>query len=133
LTHEKEIEIRWRDLDAFNHVNHVVFLTYLEEVRDEWLGRVLADPALVWGYVIARVEIDYRRELTLEDDAIIARCSLERLGTRSVTTSESVLTRDGEIAAEAKAVLVARDEQSGRSRGMSDDERAAFERSAVQA
>jgi acyl-CoA thioester hydrolase len=133
LTHEKEIEIRWRDLDAFNHVNHVVFLTYLEEVRDEWLGRVLADPALVWGYVIARVEIDYRRELTLEDDAIIARCSLERLGTRSVTTSESVLTRDGEIAAEAKAVLVARDEQSGRSRVMSDDERAAFQRSAVQA
>src|SRR5438309_11885152 len=93
VTHEKEIEIRWRDLDAFNHVNHVVFLTYLEEVRDEWLGRVLEDPGLVWGYVIVRVEIDYQRELTLEDDAIVARCSLERLGTKSVTTAETVLTR----------------------------------------
>jgi acyl-CoA thioester hydrolase len=99
VTHEKEIEIRWRDLDAFNHVNHVVFLTYLEEARDEWLGRVLADPALVWGYVIARVEIDYRRELTLDDESVVARCSLERLGTKSVTTRESVVTRDGEIAA----------------------------------
>jgi acyl-CoA thioester hydrolase len=128
MTHEKEIEIRWRDLDAFGHVNHIVFLTYLEEVRDEWLGRVLADPALVWGYVIARVEIDYRRELTLEDDAIVARCSLERLGTKSVVTSESVVTRDGETAAEAKAVLVARDEETGRSRVISDDERTAFER-----
>jgi acyl-CoA thioesterase FadM len=86
MTHEKEIEIRWRDLDAFGHVNHIVFLTYLEEVRDEWLGSVLADPALVWGYVIARVEIDYRRELTLEDDVIVARCSLERLGTKSAVT-----------------------------------------------
>jgi acyl-CoA thioester hydrolase len=133
VTHEKEIEIRWRDLDAFNHVNHVVFLTYLEEVRDEWLGRVLDDPALVWGYVIARVEIDYRRELTLEDDVIVARCSLERLGTKSVVTSESVLTRSGETAAEAKAVLVARDEATGRSRVISDAERAAFERSTVQA
>jgi len=133
LTHEKKIEIRWRDLDAFNHVNHVVFLTYLEEVRDEWLGRVLADPALVWGYVIARVEIDYRRELTLEDDVIVARCSLDQLGTKSVVTSESIATRDGEIAAEAKAVLVARDEQTGRSRVISDDERAAFERAAVSA
>jgi acyl-CoA thioester hydrolase len=133
MTHEKEIEIRWRDLDAFNHVNHVVFLTYLEEVRDEWLGRVLADSALVWGYVIARVEIDYRRELTLEDDAIVARCSLERLGTKSVVTSESIATRDGEIAAEAKAILVARDEQTGRSRVITDDERAAFERAAVSA
>jgi acyl-CoA thioester hydrolase len=131
VTHEKEIEIRWRDLDAFNHVNHVVFLTYLEEVRDEWLGRVLEDPTLVWGYVIARVEIDYRRELTLEDDAIVARCSLERLGRKSVTTSEAVLTRAGETAAEAKAVLVARDEQTGRSRLISDVERAAFERATV--
>ena len=130
MTHEKEIEIRWRDLDAFNHVNHVVFLTYLEEVRDEWLGRVLEDPALVWGYVIARVEIDYRRELTLDDDAIVARCSLERLGTKSVVTSESVSTRDGEISAEAKAVLVARDSETGQSRVISDDERAAFERAA---
>ena len=131
MTHEKEIEIRWRDLDSFDHVNHVVFLTYLEEVRDEWLGRVLADPARVWGYVIARVEIDYRRELTLEDDVIVARCSLERLGTKSVVTSESITTRDGEIAAEAKAVLVARDETTGQSRVISDDERAAFERSAI--
>ena len=131
MIHEKEIEIRWRDLDAFNHVNHVVFLTYLEEVRDEWLGRVLGDAALVWSYVIARVEIDYRRELTLEDDAVVARCSLERLGTKSLTTSESVLTRDGETAAEAKAVLVARDEETGRSRVFTDEERAAFERAAT--
>ena len=130
MTHEKEIEIRWRDLDAFNHVNHVVFLTYLEEVRDEWLGRVLADPGLVWGYVIARVEIDYRRELTLEDDVVVARCALERLGTKSVVTTESITTRGGETAAEAKAVLVARDGQTGQSRVISDDERAAFERSA---
>jgi acyl-CoA thioester hydrolase len=128
VTHEKEIEIRWRDLDAFNHVNHVVFLTYLEEARDEWLGRVLEDPALVWGYVIARVEIDYRRELTLDDDVVIARCSLEKLGTKSVTTREAILTRDGETAAEAKAVLVAREEQTGSSRVISDIERAAFER-----
>jgi acyl-CoA thioester hydrolase len=133
VVHEKEIEIRWRDLDAFNHVNHVVFLTYLEEVRDEWLGRVLQDPSLVWGYVIARVEIDYRRELTLDDDAVIARCSLERLGTKSVVTSESVVTRGGETVAEAKAVLVARDAKTGQSRVISDDERTAFKRAAVSA
>jgi acyl-CoA thioester hydrolase len=133
VIHEKEIEIRWRDLDAFNHVNHIVFLTYLEEVRDEWLGRVLDDAALVWGYVIARVEIDYRRELTLEDDVVVARCSLDRLGTKSVVTSEAIVTRDGEAAAEAKAVLVARDAETGRSRAISDAERSAFERATVKA
>ena len=35
--HEKRIEIRWRDLDAYGHVNNAVYSTYLEECRDEWL------------------------------------------------------------------------------------------------
>jgi acyl-CoA thioester hydrolase len=131
--HEKRIEVRWRDVDNYGHVNNAVYLTYLEEVRDEWLGRVLSDPELVWGYVIARVEIDYRRELTLEDDVVVARCSLDRLGTKSVTTSEAIVTRDGETAAEAKAVLVARDERTGRSREITEEERAAFERSELRA
>jgi acyl-CoA thioester hydrolase len=126
VEHEKEIEIRWRDLDAFGHVNHVVFLTYLEEVRDEWLGRTLDDPAGVWAFVIARVEIDYRRELTLADDAVVARCDLERVGTSSCVTREAVLTRSGELAAEARAVLVARDEATGRSRPLTGEERAAL-------
>ena len=126
MEHEKRIEIRWRDLDAFGHVNHVVFLTYLEEVRDEWLGHSLGDPALVWGFVIARVEIDYRRELTLDDDVIVARCALERVGTSSVVTVEAIVTESGELVTEAKAVLVARDAESGRSRPLTDGERAAF-------
>ena len=127
MQHEKEIEIRWRDLDAFEHVNHVVFLTYLEEVRDEWLGWSLGDPSLVWEYVVARIEIDYRRELTLADDTVVAVCALDRIGTKSVVTTESVRTRSGEIAAEAKAVLVARD-SDGRSRPLTEVERAALSR-----
>ncbi len=127
MLHKKEIEIRWRDLDAYGHVNHIVFLTYLEEARDEWLGSSLGDPALVWNYVVARVEIDYRRELTLADDVVVATCELERIGTSSVRTHESVLTRDGELAAEGRAVLVARDQETGRSRPLTPEERTAFE------
>jgi acyl-CoA thioester hydrolase len=128
VIHEKRIEIRWRDLDAFNHVNHVVFLTYLEEARDEWLGRALGDPGDVWGYVVARVAIDYRRELSIENDEVVATCRLERIGNSSVRTREEIRTLEGEVAAEAEAVLVARDSETGRSRPLSDDERAAFER-----
>ena len=127
MEHEKEIEIRWRDLDVYGHVNHVVFLTYLEEARDEWLGLALGDPARVWSYVVARIEIDYRRELRLEDDIVLARCALERIGTSSVGTREVLVTRAGEVVAEAQAVLVARDEETGRSRPLLADERAAFE------
>ena len=41
--HEKRIEIRWRDVDAYLHVNNAVYATYLEEGRDEWLERTLGD------------------------------------------------------------------------------------------
>ena len=123
---EKEIEIRWADLDAFGHVNHVVFLTYLEEVRDEWLGGSLGDAEEVWNWVLVRVEIDYRRELALSDDVVVATCRLERVGTSSVTTREEVRTLDGQLSAEAKSVLVARDRESGRARPLTGQERAAF-------
>ena len=126
--HEKRIEIRWRDLDAFGHVNHIVFLTYLEESRDEWLGGALGDADEVWDWVLVHVEIDYRRELKLADDAVIATCRLERIGTSSVTTYEEVRTLDGSVAASARAVLVARDRAAGGSRAMTGAERAAFER-----
>ncbi|MGH3040660.1 MAG: acyl-CoA thioesterase [Gaiellaceae bacterium] len=123
--HEKEIEIRWRDLDPYGHVNHAVFLTYLEEVRDEWLGAAVGEDAL--GYLVARVEIDYRRELTQQDDRVVARIRLDSLGTSSVRTTEELGLGDGALAAEAKAVLVACDEQH-RPRPLTDEERAALER-----
>jgi acyl-CoA thioester hydrolase len=128
MEHEKEIEIRWRDLDSYGHVNHVVFLTYLEEARDEWLGKTLGVSGDVWNYVVARVEIDYRRELSLADDVVFARCDLARIGTSSIRTREQLVTRGGELAAEAEAVLVARDEESGRSRPLTGEEREALQR-----
>ena len=126
--HEKQIEIRWRDQDAYGHVNNAVYLTYLEEVRDEWLERALGESGDAWGYVTARVAIDFRRELTQDDDAVVARLWLTRIGTSSLTTREEIVTVGGELAAEAEAVLVARDTETGRSRPLSDAERAALER-----
>jgi acyl-CoA thioester hydrolase len=127
--HEKRIEIRWRDLDAANHVNNAVFLTYLEEARDEWLDRMFGGDG-GWDYLLARVAVDYKRELRLEDDEVLARIGLARVGTTSVTTREELLTGAGELAAEAEAVVVARDSDSGRPRPLSPEERAALERRA---
>ena len=53
---------------------------------------------------------------------------LERIGNSSITLREEIRTRDGELSAEAEAVLVARDRETGRSRPLTDAERAAFER-----
>jgi acyl-CoA thioester hydrolase len=124
--HEKRIEIRWNDLDVYGHVNNAIYLTYLEEARDEWLGGNLGNPDDVWNWVLVHVEIDYRRELSLSDDVVVATCRLDRVGNSSVTTLEEVRTLDGQLSAEARAVLVARDRDSGRSRPLTAQERAAF-------
>ena len=108
-------------------MNNAVYLTYLEECRDEWVERAVG-PEQSWGFVLARVAIDYRRELTQADEVVVARCRLDGLGTSSVRTREELATRDGELSAEAEAVLVARDPETGRSRPLTDEEREAFHR-----
>jgi acyl-CoA thioester hydrolase len=128
VIHEKRIEIRWRDVDAYRHVNNAVYATYLEECRDEWVERVLGDAGDLWGFVLARVAIDFRRELRQEDDTVLVRVRLDRIGTSSVRTREEILTEGGALSAEAEAVLVARDQETGRSRPLTVAERAAFER-----
>ncbi len=126
--HEKRIEIRWRDMDAYGHVNNAVYLTYLEEARDEWLERALGEEGDLWDFVLARIAIDFRRELKQEHIEVIARCRLGGIGTSSVRTDEQLLTLDGEVVAEAQAVLVARDRESGGSRPLTAKERTALER-----
>jgi acyl-CoA thioester hydrolase len=125
---EKRIEIRWRDVDAYQHVNNAVYATYLEECRDEWLTQALGGAGDEWGFVLARVAIDFRRELRLEDEWVVASCRLERIGTSSLTLREDLHADAGWLAAEAAAVLVGRDRESGTSRPLTDDERAALER-----
>lgn len=122
----KRIEVRWRDLDAFGHVNNAVYLTYLEEARDEWLAGALPQGVSLWDFVLARVAIDYRRELRESDEHIVASCRLLRVGRSSLVTREEIRTLDGELSAEAEAVMVARDQQTGRSRPLTEAELEAF-------
>ena len=128
MVHEKRIEIRWHDVDAYQHVNNAVYATYLEECRDEWVDRVLAEVGDAWDFVLARVAIDFRRELRLEDEWLVATCRLERIGTSSFILREEIRSEEGWLAAEAEAVLVARDRGAGGSRPLTDMERAALER-----
>ncbi len=125
--HEKRIEIRWRDMDGFRHVNNAVFLTYLEECRDEFMASVLEGVGELDDFVLAHVEIDYRRPLTQDDDAVVVRCMVEGIGRSSVRTREEILTAAGDLAASARSVMVPLTDGGAGARPLSPDERAAFE------
>lgn len=121
--HEKTIEPRWADQDPAGHINHATYLSYLEEGRDEWLATALAGEP---EYVVARVAIDYIRQLVQQDGPLVVRSALARVGRTSVRTREEIVARDGEVAATAQAVLVFLSSPGGRPRPLSDSERTAL-------
>ena len=122
---EVPIRIRWRDVDNYGHVNNAVYLTYLEEARDRWVRDTLGPEV---NFVIVRVAIDYRRELSLEDEEVTVTCRGAGYGTSSIRTTEQILAKAGWIAAEAESVIVAHDEESRASRPLTDEERLILDR-----
>lgn len=128
---ERTIAIRWRDMDAYGHVNNAVYLTYLEEARDAWVQEMLGTVTDAWHFVLARVAIDYKQELTQDDERVLVRCSLASVGRASIRTREEIVRRDGSLSAVAESVIVPRDPATLRSRPLTENERAALERDAA--
>src|SRR5438093_2997061 len=117
--YEIRIEIRWRDMDAYGHVNNAVYLTYLEECRDAWAQSVLGEVSDTWDFVLAHVGIDYRAQLTQADEAVIVRCSLASYGRSSVRTNEEIRKLDGSVSATGESVIGPRDPRTGKARPLS--------------
>ncbi len=118
---EHPVDVRWRDTDALGHVNHAVFLTYLEEGRDAFFMQTFGGEP---DYVVARIEIDLRAEVRHPQRRVAVRLAVEHLGTTSLTTRETILTPAGEIAAEARVVTVRWDRRARKPVPFSETERA---------
>jgi acyl-CoA thioester hydrolase len=115
------VDVRWRDTDALGHVNHVVFLTYLEEARDAFYARILGSDPI---YVVVRLEVDLLAEVRYEDRRVTVQVAVERVGTTSLTTRETILAAAGRVAAHARVVTVRWDAASRQPVPFSAPERA---------
>ena len=127
---EHPIQLRWSDVDAYQHVNNARYLTFLEEGRDRWYETTVAPVEGATDFVLVRVAIDFRKELTLEDLELVVKVRPVKIGGASVTTHEEVwsVTRDF-LAAESESVMVAHDPKARASRKLSHAEREAIEAS----
>ena len=117
------IQIRWRDLDAFGHVNNAAFASYLEVARtDVWDQLFGGRSAMEIPFFVHRLEIEYRRPVTLDDDVIVWLRVGEMRGASFVF--EYLVEAGGEIAAVAATRLACVDNRTGKPLRMSDDLRA---------
>jgi acyl-CoA thioester hydrolase len=126
MAFEKRVEIRWRDMDGFLHVNNAAYLTYLEEARDEFYTGLLGDH--VHRMVARRVAIEFESGLTQDDGQAVVTVNVVRLGRSSVTTSEIVRAgSDGRIAARAETTMVHTNGERSASAPFPGDARALLE------
>jgi acyl-CoA thioester hydrolase len=114
------VDLRWGDMDALGHVNQAVYHELLEEARTALL-RTLPTPEK-GAFVLARVELNYRREVPLSHRFVDVTLRVEAIGRASVTVSQQILRSDGELAADGQSVLVAWDAERRRSRPLSEQE-----------
>ena len=100
------VEIRFADVDAMNHVNNAVFVTYLELARVRlWRERFgFAGSAREIPIIVARVSVDYRSPVGLEDRVTVA-VGVKQIGRTSFTLAYRVVA-SGRLAAEAETVQV---------------------------
>ena len=120
------LAIRWRDIDALGHVNQSVYHELLEEGRGALFGPLI-EAAGGFHFVLARIELDYRREVRHADREVEVVTRVERLGRTSVVVANEIRLPDGAQAAEGRSVLVAWDTQARRSRELTAAERAALD------
>lgn len=120
-----ELQLRHRDIDALGHVNQAVFHELLEELRAAFFKATLPDLPFT-GYVLAHAELDYRHEVRIEDRYLVGECRVAELGRSRVELENRLMRPDGTVAVEGRAVLVAWDEETRRSRELTESEREAL-------
>jgi len=101
------IGVRWRDLDAFNHVNNSNYLTYLEEARLQWLRHVPGWFDEQSMPVLAASEINYRRPIEWPAQLLV-ELTCERLGNSSITLAHRIVDADddAQLYSDGKVVMV---------------------------
>jgi acyl-CoA thioester hydrolase len=107
-------------MDAYGHVNNVVFLRYLEEARIDFLFR--PDKDFQQGSVVARHEIDYKRQLVHRHAPVDIELWVTEIRAASFTLTYEV--KDGDqIYVRASTVIVPFDFEAQRPRRITAEER----------
>ena len=129
--HHTRLEVRFRDIDAFGHVNNASFVTYLEQARVRFLIDVLrVDVVQSLPVILAALKVDFRSPIHFGDEVGIGT-RVDWIGNSSLSMSHLMTARgedeDSErVVAEAGTVLVAYDYETEQPIRVPDDWRTAF-------
>ncbi len=124
-----KVEIRWSDMDVFQHVNHARMVTLLEEARIPWLFDDDKPTASMGrqGCVLVDLHVKYRGQLRHEDTPLDIAMWVKQLRAVDFTIGYEVRANgtapDSPPAVIATTQLAAFDIDTQRLRRLSESER----------
>ena len=102
------LQTRWRDLDAFGHVNNAVFATYIETARGTLFKRWnLPFDGTGQSLIVASIRIDYYQQLKHPTDIVVGQ-KVTRIGGSSFDIESSLFNskNNSNPISTAKVVIV---------------------------
>ena len=121
--HRTTIQVRFRDTDAFGHVNNAVFSSYVELARIRYLLDTLRPEG---GFdrmplILARAEIDFRSPIQFGEEVVV-ETRVDRIGRTSFAMSHRMLAgSEARLVGEVATVLVVYDYAAARPMPVPDD------------
>ncbi len=109
-TLETPIQIRFSDIDAFQHVNNVSQQMYFDIGKTQYYREILGGTDVLLGQlrmVAVSTASSYRGQIRM-NDAVRVTTTCERIGTKSMTLFQELKVGD-EVRSESRSVLVAFD------------------------
>lgn len=122
------VPVAWGEMDAFGHVNNVVYFRYFENARIEYLRHIgFADSRAV-GPILASIQCRFRRPILFPDQLHVGARAAEVLEDRFTLEYRLVSERLGEVAAEGTSVVVSYNYPAGHKAPLPLEVRRAIER-----
>ena len=103
-----KLQTRWRDLDAFGHVNNAVFATYIETARGTLFKKWdLPYDGKGKSLTVAAITINYHKQLKHPTNIVIGQ-SISRIGNTSFDVVSALFDEENKLEpiATSKVVIV---------------------------
>ena len=111
-----EISVQWGEMDAFNHVNNVMYIRWCETARITLFREIWGDKGINMkeilegngvGPILANFNINYRLPLTYPDEVII-HTQVSQIGNTSFKLKQALFSKKlgNTLVADATSVVV---------------------------
>jgi acyl-CoA thioester hydrolase len=124
-----ELDVAWGDMDAFAHVNNVVYFRYFENARIAYLDRVgwmRSREETGIGPIVASTSARFRKPLSYPDHLLVGARASDIQSDRMTIEHRIVSTRWDAVATDGQVVVVSFDYRQGRKAPIPDAVRTAI-------